>query len=56
MIPGEICYKVCRLATIDLCFADFRKNGFTCYPLLSVAFIFVISLILFRHLGGATLF
>jgi hypothetical protein len=22
MTPGEICYKVCRLATTDLCFAD----------------------------------
>jgi hypothetical protein len=28
------------------CFAAFRKNGFACYPLLSAAFIFMMSLIL----------
>jgi hypothetical protein len=33
-----------------------EKNSFARYPLLSVAFIFMMSLILFRHLGGATLF
>ncbi len=33
------------------CFAAFRKNSFACYPLLSVAFIFMMSLILFRHFG-----
>jgi hypothetical protein len=33
------------------CFAAFRENGFDCYPLLSVAFIFMISLILFRLFG-----
>ncbi len=26
MIPGEICYEVCRLATTDPCFADPPKN------------------------------
>jgi hypothetical protein len=34
-------------------FAAFRKNGFACYPLLSVAFIFMMSLILFRLFGEA---
>ena len=29
----------------------FQENGFACYPLLSVAFIFMMSLILFRLLG-----
>jgi hypothetical protein len=33
------------------CFAAFRKNSFACYPLPSVAFIFMISLILFRLFG-----
>jgi hypothetical protein len=33
------------------CFAAFRKDGFACYPLLSVAFIFMMSLILFRLFG-----
>jgi hypothetical protein len=28
-----------------------EKNGFACYPLLSVAFIFMMSLILFRLFG-----
>jgi hypothetical protein len=32
-------------------FAAFRKNGFACCPLLSAAFIFMMSLILFRHFG-----
>jgi hypothetical protein len=36
--------------------ASFRKTGFACYSLLSVAFIVKMTLILFRHLGGATLF
>jgi hypothetical protein len=31
------------------CFDAFRKNGFACHPLLSVAFICMMSLILFRH-------
>ena len=33
------------------CFAVFRKIDFTCYPLLLFAFIFMMSLILFRHFG-----
>jgi hypothetical protein len=33
------------------CFALFRKKGFACYPLLSVAFIFMISIILFILFG-----
>jgi hypothetical protein len=39
------------------CFTGSRKNSFACYPLLCVAFIFVMSIfILFSHFGGATLF
>jgi hypothetical protein len=37
-------------------FAAFRKNGFACYPLLSVAFIFMMSFIFLGFLGGFTLF
>jgi hypothetical protein len=37
------------------CFAVFRKNGFACYPLSSVAIILMMSLILLRLLGGFTL-
>ncbi len=33
------------------CFAAFRKNGLACNPLLAVAFIFMMSLILFRLFG-----
>jgi hypothetical protein len=33
------------------CSAAFRKNGFACFPLLYVTFIFMMSLILFRLFG-----
>ncbi len=33
------------------CFAVFRKNGFACYPLSSVAFILMMPLILLRLFG-----
>jgi hypothetical protein len=33
------------------CFAAFRKNGFACYPLLSIAFIFMMSFIFLRIFG-----
>ena len=33
------------------CFAVLRKISFACYPLLIFVFIFLMSLILFRHFG-----
>ncbi len=33
------------------CFAAFRKNSFACYPLLSLAIIFMMSHFLFRLFG-----
>jgi hypothetical protein len=45
------CFMQIDESSCATCFANFRKNGFACYPLPSVAFIFIISLILFRHFG-----